>query len=120
MPEISEHLRGPWLAVLADNHGFVYPTVEEAIESLGEEEEVQISVVRGTALPNDRNWTTGVLERLPGSHHSGDVACEIDAYLVDPDDESIGARARYEQAKAMAAGLNAAGQPDAEAVASRG
>lgn len=107
MTEISEHLRGPWKAVLATTDGFVYPSVAEAIETLGEEEEVQISVVRGSAAPNDRNGTTGVLHRLPGTVHAGDVAYEVDAYLVDPDDESLGAHARYEQAKAMAAGLNA-------------
>jgi hypothetical protein len=99
---------GPWLPVLADDDGFVYPTVKDAVEALGEGEEVRISVVRGTATPTDRNGTTGVLLRLPGSYHAGDVACDVEAFLVDPDDESTGAHARYEQAKAMAAGLNAA------------
>jgi hypothetical protein len=104
----------PWVAVLADLDGTVYPTVEEAIKHLGEDGEVQISVVRGTAAPTGHD---GGLLSMPGSWHLGDVACDTDAYLVDPDDESIGARARYEQAKAMAAGLNAAGEPDTEAVA---
>lgn len=100
-------LRGPWIAVLAENDGFVYPSVADAIESLGEDEEVEIAVVRGTAMPNDRDGTTGVLLRRPGSCHCGDIAYEIECYLVD-DDESVGAAARYAQAQAMAAGLNAA------------
>ncbi|MFC7276250.1 hypothetical protein ACFQS1_19835 [Paractinoplanes rhizophilus] len=46
---------------------------------------------------------------LPGSYQSGDVAYELDdVWLVDPDDPSVGAEARFIQAKAMAAGLNAA------------
>jgi hypothetical protein len=107
MPETepSEHLRGPWQAVLAEEDGTVYPTVEEAIEYLGHDGEVQISVVRGTAAPTGHD---GTLARLPGTVNAGDVACETDAYLVDEDDESLGAHARFEQAKAMADGLNAA------------
>lgn len=101
-------MAGPWLPVLADNDGFAYPTVQQAIEDLSEEEEVRILVVRDTAVPTDRSGTTGVLLRLPGTYNGGDVAYEIGAYLVDPDDVSLGAHARYEQAKAMAAGLNTA------------
>lgn len=112
MPEISDHLRGPWVAVLSDISGFVFPTVTDAIESIGEEEEVEIAVVRGSALPNDRNGTSGTLLRRPGSFSAGDLAYEIECYLVDPDDESLGAEARWAQAQAMAAGLNAAGGGD--------
>jgi hypothetical protein len=108
--EINEHLRGPWLAVLSDDSGFVYPTVDDAIDTLGEEEEVDIAVVRGSAMPNDRNGTTGVLLRRPGSVMSGDVAYEIECYLVDGD-SSVSAAARYAQAQAMAAGLNSAVPP---------
>lgn len=104
----SGWMRGPWIAALADRDGFVYPTVKDAIEALGEDEEVRITVVRGSAVPTDRNGTTGVLLRLPGSYFAGDIGYETDAYLVDPDDESLGAHARYEQAKAMVAGLNTA------------
>lgn len=96
----AEHLRGPWMAVLSDTDGTVYPTVAAAIENLGEEEEVEIAVVRGTAAPTDG-------ER-PGRHACGDAAYEIECYLIDPDDPSVGAEARYAQAQAMAAGLNAA------------
>lgn len=108
MTGINEHLCGPWVAILSDDSGFVFPTVEDAIESLGGEEEVEIAVVRGSAMPNDRDGTTGVLLRRPGSVMSGDVAYEIECYLIDPDDPSVGADARYAQAQAMAAGLNAA------------
>jgi len=101
---ISEHLRGPWQAVLAEPDGHVHASVEEAIEELGEEEEVDIAVVRGTAVPTIRD---GGLRR-PGSYAEGDVAHEISCWLTDPDDESMGAAARWAQAQAMAAGLNAA------------
>lgn len=91
-----------WVAVLADMNGFTYATVAEAIEALGEEDEVEIRVeiriVRGTAAPHEG--------RLPGSYQSGDLAAETYSYLVDPDDASVGAEVRYAQAQAMAAGLN--------------
>lgn len=104
----AKALAGPWLAVLSDRYGFVYDCVEDARES-AEDGEVSISVVRDSAMPSDRGGTTGVLLRLPGSYHSGDKAYELDdVYLDDPDDQSIAAAARFEQAKAMAAGLNAA------------
>lgn len=102
-------LTGPWLAVVADRYGFVYDSVADAKDS-AEDDEVKISVVRGTAMPNDRNGTTGVLLRLPGSHDSGDVAYELDDVYLDDEDESVAADARYAQAQAMAAGLNAAAE----------
>ncbi|MDR7278916.1 hypothetical protein [Catenuloplanes atrovinosus] len=106
----TEHLTGPWRAILADADGFVYPDFATALLELGaeSEEEMQIRVARGTALPNDRGGKTGTLLRLPGSYTVGDQAYEIEAYLVDEDDPSIGAEARYAQALAMADGLNAA------------
>lgn len=102
MANASEHLRGPWLVVIADRDGFAHPTVDEAIKALGEDGEVMISVVRGTAAPTGQS--------PPLTFNLGDIAHEVDALLVDPGDESLGAHARVEQAKAMAAGLNAAGQ----------
>lgn len=117
MTNISEHLTGPWRAVLHDTDGFVWPSVDEAIEDHGDDEEVTVAVVRGSALPNDRDGTTGVLLRMPGHRLSGDVAHEVDCYLVDPDDESTGAAARFAQAQAMAAGLNAAAEQQAKAAA---
>jgi hypothetical protein len=101
--ELAEHLRGTGVAVLADDDGSVYSSVEDAIESLGEDGEVQISVVRGSAAPDNRSG-------LPETFRVGDVASDVEAYLVDPDDQTVGAVARFEQAKAMAAGLNAAAE----------
>jgi hypothetical protein len=102
----AEALVGPWQVVLADRHGNVYADVATALAEVEDQDDpVTISVVRGTAVP----------ERLggdlfaPGSHHTGDVAYEIEAYLEDPHDSTIGADARLAQAEAMAAGLNAAG-----------
>jgi hypothetical protein len=105
--QINEHLRGPWVAVLTDRSGFVYESVAVAVEDLGEDydEEVEISVRRGSAAPADRFGNL----RTPGSYSTGDLAYETEAYLVDPGDASVGAEARYVQAQAMAAGLNAAG-----------
>lgn len=96
-----------WLAVLADRDGFVYPTFAQARADLDDDAEMTISVVRGTALPVDDDLGDG-LRACSGPYNAGDVAYEIDAYLVDPDDESEGAAVRYAQAQAMAAGLNSA------------
>ncbi|WP_431977622.1 hypothetical protein [Micromonospora haikouensis] len=101
-------LRGPWLAVLADRHGTVYPTYAEATRRLPDDAEMTIRVVRGDAMPVDDPDGEG-MHLSDDSFHYGDQAYEIDAWLVDPDDESVGAQARYAQAQAMADGLNAAG-----------
>lgn len=100
MTEISKHLRGPWVAVMSDRYGEIYPDVETArVNGL---DEVEIAVVRGTAAPQD-----GV--SLPGSYSSGDVAYELtDVWVDDDGDPSVAAEARWTQARAMAAGLNAA------------
>jgi hypothetical protein len=91
--EISEALRGPWVAVLADHYGFLLEP-----EEITEDDEVEVSVVRDTAVP--------VGNRCPGSHRSGDVLFEHDGYWVDEDDDSISLRTRWEQAQAVAAALN--------------
>lgn len=107
----STHLRGPWLAVLADHDGYVFESFAAAVEELGEEhdETRTICVVRGSALPCEKVDADDI-PRMTGSYSSGDVAYELDdVWLVDPDDASVGAEARYVQAQAMAAGLNAAG-----------
>ncbi|GAA2623857.1 hypothetical protein GCM10010399_63930 [Dactylosporangium fulvum] len=101
----AEALAGPWQAVLADRYGYAYQDVTDARKNIADpDDEVRITIVRGTALPNNRS---GDELRLPGSYQSGDQIFEIDAYLED-EDPSIGAEVRFEQAKAMAAGLNAA------------
>jgi hypothetical protein len=66
------------------------------------DEEVEVAVVRGTAAP------VGGLR--PSSCHSGDVLYELDDLLIGDDDASISAEARWEQAKAVAAALNALGE----------
>lgn len=91
-----------WQAVLADECGYIYGGVIEAMEFLDEDAEVRIRVVRGTAAPQDRD---GEL-RLPGSYLSSDVASDIECYLGG--DDGVPAAVRFAQAKAMAAGLNTA------------
>ena len=81
-----------WQAVLADECGYIYGGVIEAMEFLDEDAEVRIRVVRGTAVPQDRDGEV----RLPGSYKGGDVASEIECYLVD-DDESVSAAVRFAQ-----------------------
>lgn len=106
--ETTDHLRGPWRAVLANRDGFVWRTYADAVENLADAEEMTISVVRGTALPVEDE--EGGEARGAGTYDAGDLIFEIDAYLVDPDDDSCGAEARYAQAQAMADGLNAAAE----------
>jgi len=96
-------LSGPWVAYLADRDGFVYLSVADAIDDLGDEEEVRIGVARGSATPTERD---GGL-RLPGTHQSGDQVFELETYIDGEGDDSVSAVARYAQALAMAAGLNA-------------
>lgn len=105
--KISDYLGGPWLAVLSDQSGFVYESVADAHEN-GDDpgEEFSVSIRRGSALPNNRS---GDRLRLPGSFLSGDQIFDLDdLYLDDNGDMSVSAEARYEQAKAMADGLNRA------------
>ncbi len=107
MTDQQTALTGPWTAVLADRHGFVYATFALALDDLGadHDEEMEISVRRGSAAPVEQHGNL----RNPGSYSSGDLAYELDdVWLVDPDDPSIGAEARYAQAVAMATGLNMA------------
>lgn len=87
----AEALRGPWFAVLSDNYGELY----ESIEDFGEGDSVEIAVVRGTAAP------TG--SRRPGSYRNIDVLYELE----DLDDEPQEIADRWAQAQAVAAALNA-------------
>lgn len=90
-----------WVAVLYAD-GYAWDSFAEAVEVLGEEHDslVHIEVVRGTALPVER--------QMPSSYDTGDVAHEHQCWLVDPDDETVGAAVRFAQAQAMAMGLNVA------------
>jgi hypothetical protein len=98
----NPHLSGPWIAVIS--HGpDAYDSIRTARIELGDDGEVDISVRRRSAAPDDDGW-------LPGSYQSGDVAYELEnVYLDGEGDAAVGAEARWAQAQAMAAGLNAAG-----------
>lgn len=105
----SPALAGPWTAVLADDSNYVYPTVQDALDALGAEATVSISVVRGSALPANVDCAMGGLPRRPEQPNPADIAYDIECYLVaEGEDEPANAAHRYEQALAMAAGLNAA------------
>lgn len=101
----THHLRGPWQAVIEDR-GDAYPSLDAARAVLGERGSVNISVRRASALPD--NWD---VNHFPSSHHAtGDVAYELDdVHLFDDEYSPVRAEARFAQAQAMAAGLNAAG-----------
>lgn len=101
----NQNTSSPWVAYLASLDGFVYQSVDDAADDLGNEEEVRIGVARGSAAPKERD---GGL-RLPGTYRAGDQAFEFETYTDDGyGDESQSAATRYAQAQAMAAGLNAA------------
>lgn len=98
-------LAGPWSALIS-HRGESYDSIRTALIELGERGEVDISVRRGTALPHEDD--DGY---LPGTYATGDVAYELDFVPLTPDDDpATSAEARFVQAQAMAAGLNAAGQ----------
>ena len=96
-----EALRGPWRAVLADEYGFVLDNLDDS----SPDDEVRISIRRGSALPTERHDNL----RLPGTCLSGDVIDLWDCIYVEDGDPSTDAPARWTQAQAMADGLNAAG-----------
>lgn len=93
-------LQGPWQVAIDCDGEYINPDDDEDMAGLFEEQEVTISVVRGSAAP--------VGGHMPGLPAVGDVAAVVTAYVVDPDDASQGLEARLAQARAMAAGLNAA------------
>ncbi len=99
----SDHPRGPWQAVLS-YRGESYPDMRTARIELDRRGEVDISVRRGTALPHEDD--DGY---LPDGYNSGDVAYQLDGVYFSDGDPSTDAEARWAQAQAMAAGLNAAG-----------
>lgn len=80
---------GPWIAVMSDRWG----DLRDSVEDFDSDDEIEIAVVRGTAAPQGT--------RRPGSYRSIDVLCEWDDLDTD------NAADRWEQAKAVAAALNA-------------
>jgi hypothetical protein len=107
-----EHLAGPWQAVLADIHGWVYDSVEDAVPELDELEELDyddftIYIVRRASLPVRVTGRDRL--RMPGVYSEGDVAhMDDDFQLVDTRTPATGGAARLAQARAMAEGLNRA------------
>lgn len=94
-PHASDHpdaVRGPWLAVLTDQHG--WPANVDDYNRDGEAFEV--AVVRGSAAPKLHG------HRRPASYQAADVLYEIDDF-ADRDDLA----ARWAQARLVAALLNA-------------
>lgn len=101
-PVTLDHLRGPWQAVIS-SRAVAYPDLATVRIELGDDAEFDISVRRGSALPDDDGY-------LPFSYRSGDVAYEIcDVWMDGDGDPSVSAQARWAQAQAMAAGLNVGG-----------
>ncbi|RKR92633.1 hypothetical protein BDK92_7075 [Micromonospora pisi] len=107
-PDINEHLRGPWRAILTDTDGFVL----DDLTDLTDEDEVNISIRRGTALPSGPDSTEDerMNLRLPNPCYAGDIIRLWDSLYVEDGDPSTDAPARWAQAQAMADGLNAAAQ----------
>lgn len=103
--ETTDHLRGPWQAVLADNYGYAM----DGLDGLNPDDEVSISIRRGSALPVFRDDDE---PRLPGTCKSGDVIELWNHLYVEDGDPSTDAPARWAQAQAMAAGLNAAAEAE--------
>lgn len=98
MSEISKHLRGPWVAAMYGSDGFCETDPADLMDSFA-----TVAVVRGSAAPTERD---GGL-RMPGVYAPGDVLYEVDDDIDDDDDAGTGLGARWEQAQAVAAALNA-------------
>jgi hypothetical protein len=98
-------LRGPWTAVLSTRGDIV-----DDLTELLPDAEVDISIRRGSARPDDDGY-------LSGTCYSGDVIRLWENLYVEDGDPSTDAAARWVQAQAMAAGLNAGqGQTDTDLI----
>ncbi|GGM26643.1 hypothetical protein GCM10011608_09350 [Micromonospora sonchi] len=95
----------PWVAYLASVDGWVYQSAEDAADDLGGDGEVRIGVARGTCAPIEDD---GGLRLPDGVHMAGDQVFELELYIDGEGNEAESAAVRFAQAKAMAAGLNAA------------
>lgn len=94
----EQQQHGQWHAVLTGRYGEVL-----AIDSLlcadDIDEDTEITIVRDTAAPKDG--------RMPHTFTSSDLIATWDYFDFDDEDQM---RVRWEQARAMVAGLNAAAE----------
>lgn len=95
-----EALAGRWEAVIADTYGWV-TSLDEVARGDDAAGEFRIAIVRGSAAPTGPD--VDGMRRLPGSYKGDDHLVE---WLGLEDYDEI--TARWVQAEAMAAGLNAA------------
>lgn len=97
----AEALTGPWEAVIADRYGFVFDAQDiQEEDELDSDDLPQVVIVRRSATPAGPDADGD--RRLPGTYNAEDRAAEWDGF-------GNGAEllARWAQAEAMAAGLNA-------------
>lgn len=94
-PDVTAALRGPWQAVLTCSNN--YAQAIASLDEVGPDDEVNISIRRATARPDRSGF-------LPAVPDPDDVIELWDDLMVEDED----APARWPQAQAMAAGLNAA------------
>lgn len=92
-------ITGPWQTAILDGFGTSQPDITTVRTLHGDDTGVDIAVIR-TSTASDYTAARAII---------GDVAAEqIECWLDEPDDESINADTRWDQARAMAAGLNLA------------
>lgn len=95
MTEISDAIRGPWVAVLSDQYG-EETELGEFLDEGNFEFQPEIRVVRRAAVPVDGH--------LPASYTNDDLLYKIDD--LDQVDDAAELAMCWEQARAVAAGLN--------------
>ncbi|WP_327029741.1 hypothetical protein OG989_04245 [Micromonospora sp. NBC_01740] len=91
----AKDVDGPWKALIV-HEGYT----EDDFSELNPDDEVDIVIVRDTALPDDEG-------RMPGTYKSADVAFKTEDIYVDGDGGTDGPT-MFARAQAMSAGLNAA------------
>lgn len=104
---MSDHLRGPWKAVITDESRTVaWFDLEGATAKATFADDVFIvAIVRDSGLPAG----DGPAFTPQPAWFEADMAHEIECPLIDDADERLSLKSRWAQAQAMAAGLNAAG-----------
>lgn len=107
MTDAANHLTGPWRAVIYDeNRSAAYLDYSTAASSAHfADDGFIVAIVRDSAMPEGE----GPAFKPPAAFFDVDLAHEIECALHDPVHEELSLERRWEQARAMAAGLNAAG-----------